>query len=103
MDHLAPLTAPLPVEVRTTKGRGDGLFTTEACEPDSVLLLRLGTANRGWALLRAARPACLTTHSGIGLGPQFRPHPGLAPRFNSDVSPPILRRELRVRPESSYR
>ena len=39
MDHLASLTAPLPVEVRTTQGRGDGLFTTEACEPDSVLLM----------------------------------------------------------------
>ena len=39
MDHLASLTAPLPVEVRTTVGRGDGLFTTEACEPDSVLLM----------------------------------------------------------------
>ena len=34
--------------------------------------------------------------------PQFRPHPGpLTPRLNADVSPPILRRELRVRPELS--
>ena len=36
--RLADLTAPFAVEVRATRGRGDGVFATAALEEDVVVL-----------------------------------------------------------------
>ena len=36
--HLSKLTASYPVAVHATRDRGDGLFVTDACEADTLLL-----------------------------------------------------------------